>query len=177
MQRLYFLLVFCFSLSLWAQEQKDDDLKIGVLLSGGGARGLAHIGVLKEIEKAGIIIDYIAGTSMGAVIGGLYASGYSADQIEEIVLAFDLSDLITDNFPRRSKSFYEKEAAERYVLTIPFDKFKFQFPSSISKGVNLYDEFVQKLAHVQSVTDFNSNIFPFFCIHFDVPGKGFKINV
>lgn len=168
MQRLYFLLVFCFSLSLWAQEQKDDDLKIGVLLSGGGARGLAHIGVLKEIEKAGIIIDYIAGTSMGAVIGGLYASGYSADQIEEIVLAFDLNDLITDNFPRRSKSFYEKEAAERYVLTIPFDKFKFQFPSSISKGVNLYDEFVQKLAHVQSVTDFSQLPTPFFCMATDI---------
>jgi NTE family protein len=168
MQRFCFLLVFCFSLSLLAQEQKESDVKVGVLLSGGGARGLAHVGVLKEIEKAGIQIDYIAGTSMGAVIGGLYASGYSASQIEEIVLAFDLNELITDNFPRRSKSFFEKEAAERYALTIPFDDFKFQFPSSISKGVNLYDEFVKKLAHVHSVTDFSELPTPFFCMATDI---------
>lgn len=165
----FFLTFICFlTLPLLAQEQKQPDVKVGVLLSGGGARGLAHVGVLKEIEKAGIQIDYIAGTSMGAVIGGLYASGYSASQIEEIILSYDLNNLITDRFPRRSKSFYEKEDDERYALTIPFDDFKFRFPSSISKGINLYDELVKKLAHVRSITNFKQLPIPFFCMATDI---------
>ena len=77
-----------------------------MLLSGGGVKGLAHIGVLKEIESAGVRIDYIAGTSIGALIGGLYASGYSANEIEKLIISADLQNLITDEYPRRSKSFH-----------------------------------------------------------------------
>ncbi|WBX73763.1 patatin-like phospholipase family protein [Tenacibaculum pacificus] len=67
--------------------------KIGLVLSGGGAKGFAHIGVLKELEKAGVQVDYIGGTSMGAIIGGLYATGYSADQIEQIILKTDFNEI------------------------------------------------------------------------------------
>ena len=73
---LYFLIV---SSTLFSQKKQP---KVGLILSGGGAKGFAHIGILKEIDKAGIQLDYIGGTSMGAIIGGLYAAGYSANQIE-----------------------------------------------------------------------------------------------
>ena len=82
--------------------------KIGLVLSGGGAKGFAHIGVLKVLEEAGIKIDFIGGTSMGAVIGGLYASGYNATQIDSIVRVTNFDNLLIDYIPRTSKSFYEK---------------------------------------------------------------------
>ena len=153
---------------LKGQENENNDLKVGLLLSGGGAKGLAHIGVLKEIEAAGVRIDYVAGTSIGAVIGGLYASGYSANEIEELVLAADLQNLITDDHPRRSKSFHGKEDSERYVLTLPFYNYKFQFPSSISKGYNFYDQLVQLTSHVHDIDDFKKLPIPFFCMTTDL---------
>ena len=75
---------------------KGENLKVGLVLSGGGAKGLAHIGVLKEIEAAGIKIDYIGGTSMGAIIGGLYASGYNAHQLDSIFEAVNFDKLIQE---------------------------------------------------------------------------------
>jgi NTE family protein len=82
--------------------------KIGLVLSGGGAKGFAHTGVLKVLEKEGIPIDYIGGTSMGAVIGALYATGYSATQIDSIFKTTDFDALLSDYIPRNSKSFFEK---------------------------------------------------------------------
>ena len=76
------LLTYCllsFTVAIGAQQDKP---KVGLVLRGGGAKGYAHVGILKEIDKAGIKLDYIGGTSMGAIIGGLYATGYSANQIE-----------------------------------------------------------------------------------------------
>jgi NTE family protein len=88
---------------------QDKQPKVGLVLSGGGAKGFAHIGVLKEIDKAGIQIDYIGGTSMGAIIGGLYAAGFSAIQIETIVKETDFGSLLRDILPRSSSPFFEKE--------------------------------------------------------------------
>jgi NTE family protein len=98
--------------------------KIGLVLSGGGAKGLAHIGVLKVIDSLGIQVDYIAGTSMGAVVGGLYASGYNAHQLDSIFSSIDIDALLQDYTPRESKSFYEKRNDEIYALTLPFNNFK-----------------------------------------------------
>ena len=75
-------------------------LKVGVVLSGGGAKGMAHIGVLKVLEQNGIPIDYIVGTSMGSIIGGLYAIGYSPDQLDSLVRAQDWTTLLTDKTAR-----------------------------------------------------------------------------
>ena len=83
MKNKLFLLIYVIPMFLFAQQKQP---KVGLVLSGGGAKGFAHIAVLKEIDKAGIQLDYIGGTSMGAIIGGMYAAGYSADQIEKIIL-------------------------------------------------------------------------------------------
>ncbi|MGB5317061.1 MAG: patatin-like phospholipase family protein, partial [Robiginitalea sp.] len=144
------------------------DIKVGLVLSGGGAKGMAHIGVLKVIEEAGVRIDYIGGTSMGAIVGALYSSGYSATQLDSLFKSNDFSVLIQDELPRTAKPFYEKEAAERYALTLPFQKFKVSIPAALSGGQNIYNELVQALYHVKDISDFNELPIPFFCIATDV---------
>jgi NTE family protein len=145
-----------------------------LVLSGGGAKGLAHIGALKVIEKAGVSIDYIGGTSMGAIVGALYASGYSSSELDSIFRNTDFTSLIQDNLPRNAKTFYEKEDSERYALTLPFNKFKISFPPAISGGQNIYNELVRLLYHVKDIHDFNNLPIPFFAIATDIE-KGTEI--
>lgn len=160
---LSYLLILASSIS--AQEANGEErLKVGVVLSGGGAKGMAHIGVLKVIEEAEVTIDYIAGTSMGAIVASLYASGYSATELDSIFRNIDFSSLIQDNIPRNAKTFYEKEDSERYALTLPFDKFKVSTPQAFSGGQNVYNELVRLLYHVKDVKDFNDLPIPFLCI-------------
>ena len=154
------LLTFLSIFGGYAQEQP----KVGLVLSGGGAKGLAHIGALKVIEEAGVKIDFIGGTSMGAIVGALYASGYSAHELDSIFRTTNLSELIQDDVPRSAKAFYEKDDAERYALALPFDNFKVSFPQAISGGQNIYNEFVRLLYHVKDVSDFNQLPIPFLCI-------------
>ena len=89
-----------------------------------GAKGVAHIGVLKVLEEAGIPIDYIAGTSMGAIVGGLYSVGYNAAEIDSMVRLQDWSMLLSDRVKRSSLTFPEKENSERYVFSLPFGRSK-----------------------------------------------------
>ena len=157
------------SMAWFSTAQKvENNIKVGLVLSGGGAKGLAHIGALKIIEEAGVKIDYIGGTSMGAIVGALYASGYSATELDSIFKTIDFNTLIQDNLPRSAKTFYEKEDSERYVLTLPFDKFKISVPPAYSGGQNIYNELVRLLYHVKDVKDFNKLPIPFVCIATDV---------
>lgn len=142
--------------------------KIGLVLSGGGAKGFAHIGVLKVLEEAGIKIDFIGGTSMGAVVGGLYASGYNAAQIDSIVRVTNFDNLLIDYIPRSSKSFYEKRNDEMYAFILPFNKFKIEIPQSLSKGMFNYNLFNKLTLHVRHVRDFNQLSIPFLCMATDI---------
>lgn len=142
----------------------DTPPKVGLVLSGGGAKGLAHIGVLKVIEEAGVKVDYIGGTSMGAIVGALYASGYSAQELDSIFRVTDFTKLIQDNVPRGAKTFYEKEDSERYALTLPFTDFSVSFPQAISGGQNIFNELVRLLFHVKDVHDFKKLPIPFLCV-------------
>lgn len=148
--------------------QKNDDPKLGLVLSGGGAKGLAHIGALKVLEEAGVQIDYIGGSSMGAIIGGLYAAGYSASQLDSIFHATNFNILIQDDLPRSAKTFYEKEDTEKYALTLPFDDFQISFPSGLSKGQNIYNLMSRLTMHVSEVEDFSKLPIPFFCVAADI---------
>jgi NTE family protein len=159
------LLLFC---SVSAQEQDADRPKIGVVLSGGGAKGLAHIGVLKVLEDAGIKVDYIGGTSMGAIVGGLYASGYSANELDSIFNSLDADALIQDYTPRGSKNFFEKRNDELYALTLPFKDFKLGFPTAISKGLYNYTTINRLTDHVRHIRDFDCLPIPFVCIATDI---------
>ena len=175
--RGYFLLFYFLILSFSGWSQDDSRPKVGLVLSGGGAKGLAHIGALKVIEEAGIEIDYIGGTSMGAIVGALYASGYSAQQLDSIFYALDLTELIQDKVPRGAKTFYEKDDDERYALGLPFDGFKVSFPQAFSGGQNIYNELVRLLYHVKDVQDFSKLPIPFLCIATDVEsGEGILLD-
>ena len=161
------ILVFLWSFLGVSQTNENDqqkEVRVGLVLSGGGAKGLAHIGVLKVLEDAGVRVDYIAGTSMGAIVGALYASGYSADELTEIFKEANFDELIGDDFARKNKSFFERKDADKRALTLPFNKFKLAFPSGLSKGQNIYNYYVSKLDHVKDVNDFSQLPIPFFCV-------------
>jgi NTE family protein len=147
---------------------KNKKPKIGLVLSGGGAKGLAHIGVLKVIDSLGIKIDYIGGTSMGAIIGGLYASGYSATELDSIFKLVDADALLQDFTPRDSKTFYEKRNDEIYAVTLPFKNFKLSLPSALSKGFYNFNLLSRLTMHVSDIKDFKKLPIPFFCIATDV---------
>jgi NTE family protein len=165
---IFFLSSF-FSSTVVAQDNiKKTRPKIGLVLSGGGAKGFAHIGVLKVLEQAGVKIDYIAGTSMGAVVGGLYASGYSATQIDSIFYNTNFDELLQDYIPRSSKSFYEKRNDQMYAISLPFNKFKIGIPIAFSKGMYNYS-LLSKLTHkVRYVKDFSKLPIPFLCVATDI---------
>lgn len=157
-----------FALFSVAQDSENKDIKVGLVLSGGGAKGMAHIGAIKVLEEAGIRVDYIGGTSMGAIVGSLYAAGYTGDQLDSIFRATDFTNLIQDNLPRSAKTFYEKENSEKYAITLPFDNFKVSVPPAYSGGQNVYNELVKFLYPVRNINDFNDLPIPFVCIATDV---------
>lgn len=167
MKKLFLLLCLLVFGSVLAQEKKDKP-KIGVVLSGGGAKGLAHIGVLKVLEEAGVEISYIGGTSMGAIIGGLYAAGYSAKELDSIFNSLDPDAMLRDFTPRGSKNFFEKRNDELYALSLPFKNFKIGFPTAFSKGLYNYTTVNRLTDHVRYVRDFDKLPIPFVCIATDI---------
>jgi len=168
MKKFALLIFFLFTCSASFSQDTIKRPKIGLVLSGGGAKGFAHVGVLKVLEAAGIKIDYIGGTSMGAVIGGLYASGFNASQIDSIVRVTNFDNLLIDYIPRTSKSFYEKRNDELYALILPFDNFRIGAPQSLSKGIFNYNLFNELTFHVRHVRDFNQLPTPFLCMATDI---------
>ncbi len=164
-KKLILFLLFLTSLQGWSQE---DDPKVGLVLSGGGAKGLAHIGVLKVMEEAGVRVDYIGGTSMGAIIGALYSSGYTAHQLDSIFNETNFNILIQDELPRSAKTFYEKRDSEKYAITLPFDDFNVSFPSALSRGQNVYNLMSKLTLHLKDRQDFSKLPIPFFAVATDV---------
>lgn len=138
--------------------------KIGLVLSGGGAKGLAHIGVLKVIDSLGIKIDYIAGTSMGAIVGGLYASGYTGKQLDSLYKSLDIEALVQDNIPRKIKILTSKRNDDIYALTLPIKNFKIETPNAFSKGIYNFNFLSQATYHVRDIRDFKKLPIPFFCM-------------
>src|SRR2546428_9070220 len=108
--------------------------KIGVALSGGAARGLAHIGVLKVLEQAAGPVDVIAGTSMGSVVGGLYAVGDTAAQLDTIVRTEDWYRLLTDPVDRRDLAVDRKVTEDHYLVTLPIHRGGIKLPKSVVAG-------------------------------------------
>lgn len=101
---------------------------------------------------------------MGAIVGALYASGYTADQLDSLFHVVNFNILIQDDTPRRAKTFYEKEDSEKYALKLPFDKYRISFPSGLSKGQNIYNLISRLTLHLGDVDDFSELPIPFFCV-------------
>jgi len=108
--------------------------RIGLVLSGGGARGIAHVGVLKAFEKHNVPLDLIVGSSIGSIIGGLYCAGYSADELEQIVKEIGWDNLYQDETDREDLFLGQKKENDRYLLNVRFDDYKPYIPSSFTPG-------------------------------------------
>ncbi|PQJ80128.1 patatin-like phospholipase family protein [Polaribacter porphyrae] len=165
------LLFFIFLISMVSFSQQKQP-KIGLVLSGGGAKGFAHIAILKEIDKAGIQLDYIGGTSMGAIIGGLYAAGYSGLKIEKIVKETDFIKILRDQLPRSTSTFFEKEHGEKTKIALPVSKGKVGLPKGISRGQSVLNLLCELLDSTEDIDDFSKLPIPFFCIATDVETGG-----
>lgn len=149
--------------------------KVGLVLSGGGAKGAAHIGVIKYLEEAGIPIDYIAGTSMGSIVGGMYALGYSSDEILDIISDVDWDRLISNQVDRMKISYSNKYESRTQSITIPFSfgsdhnefqtrSFKNSLPTGIVSGDNLINLFNSLSVGYSDPIDFNDLPIPFLCV-------------
>ena len=139
--------------------------KVGLVLSGGGAKGMAHIGALKIIEEAGIPIDYVVGTSMGSIIGGLYAIGYTPEQMDTMVRKQDWSYLLSDRISRSEKNMAEREVDEKYVISVPFSKKAIQdVTGGLIKGQNIGNLFSELTLGYHDSINFNKLPIPFACV-------------
>lgn len=162
MKATFFLFLLCWFCSLQLFPQKSaDDVKVAVVLSGGGAKGLAHIGVLKALEDAGLYPDMITGTSMGAVIGGLYATGYSASEIEEIAKKMNWEELLSNQIPLSHVAFEEKTYYGRYVAELPVIKNKPKLPQGLIEGQKLHEELSRLTRSVHRIRNFDDLPIPY----------------
>ena len=155
--------------------QKGGRPKVGLVLSGGGAKGAAHIGVLKYIEEAGIPIDYIAGTSMGSIVGGMYALGYSSEEILNVINSVDWNRLISNDVDRKKISFQRKYEKSTQIVNVPFSfsessedaqvkSFSSSLPKGLVSGDNLLNLFNSLSVGYSDSLSFDDLPIPFICI-------------
>ncbi|POA17028.1 hypothetical protein C1886_24090 [Pseudomonas sp. FW300-N1A1] len=170
MRRLLSCLLLCL-MPLFVLAEQAPRPKIGLVLSGGAARGLAHIGVLKALEVQGIKIDAIAGTSMGAVIGGLYASGYKIDELEKLALGIDWQQALSDAPPRADIPFRRKQDDRDFLVKqqLSFrDDGSLGLPLGVIQGQNLTLLLESLLAHTSDTRDFDKLPIPFRAVATDI---------
>lgn len=168
MKKNFLLLLLCSFLFSFSQVKEGFKVpvnaKIGLSLSGGGAKGFAHIGALKVLDSLGVKVDYISGTSMGAIVGGLYASGYTGKEIEKIILNTDFYNIIANEKNRQETSFFNK-SIDKYLLTVPIVDGKVNVvPKAISTGQKNIYLLKELFKSVSNITDFSKLPIPFMCI-------------
>ena len=163
--------------------------KVGLVLSGGGAKGLYHIGVIRALEENGVAIDYVGGTSMGAIIGALYAAGYSPEEMVEIVRSGDIEQWLSGRMPDRYNHYFREVDTPQPLLTLRFDVERdkdstpgkrvgvrqrtVQLPSDIisSNQIDLALNRFFAPATVVCEGDFSRLMVPFFCVAADLKGR------
>lgn len=144
--------------------------KVAVVLSGGGAKGTAHVGALKVLERAGIPIDIITGTSMGSIVGGIYACGHRADELDSIIKAQDWTFVLSDREDLSHQSLREREKQKTYVISksLTFGKRTQSTGGGIIMGKNIGSLFDALTAPYHDSIDFNTLPIPFACVATDV---------
>ena len=162
-EKISFLLLILLFVSCFIS-QATPRKKVALVLSGGGAKGAAHVGALKVIENMGVPIDYIVGTSIGAIIGGLYSTGYSPEQLETLIKNSNWMDLLSDKISRNQIPFPYKSEADKYLFSLILG----QRNCGILKGHNISHLLEELTTDFEQVTDFNKLPIPFACIATDI---------
>lgn len=160
-------LIFLFPTAVYPQATGNETHrpKIALVLSGGGAKGFAHIGVLKILEEEGLPIDLIVGTSMGSLVGGIYSIGYNASELEELVKSLDWENTLTDEIPRAFHSKNDQLLKQRYIFSLPFSGHKkLSLPQGLVKGQNVLNIFCDLAGNVPENADFLKFPIPFACV-------------
>jgi len=175
MRRFPVIVVFFYSLACCftatAQQPQNHRPKIGLTLSGGGAKGLAHIGILKALDSAGLKVDYITGTSMGSIIGALYAIGYPADSIEKMARSINWDFILSNQAPLRTLFMEEKDEYNKYTVELPWVDHGFRLPTGVLQGQELWLKLSEMFFPVYNQKDFSKFCTPYKCIGTDV-GNG-----
>lgn len=169
MKKLWLILVavlMCGTLNAENEQTRSERKKVGVVLSGGGAKGMAHIGVLKVLEEAGIPVDVITGTSMGSIVGGLYAIGYNANSLDSIVRMQDWSYVITDKENMRNQSIDDRKKQNTYIISTGMAIGKrAENAGGLIKGKNLAELFQRLCTGYTDSLDFSKDLrIPFACV-------------
>ncbi|NIS38034.1 BamA/TamA family outer membrane protein, partial [Candidatus Saccharibacteria bacterium] len=148
----------------------DNEVKVALVLSGGGARGLSHIGVLKALEEHSLPLDLIVGTSIGSIVGGFYAAGFSADEIAVIAKKIDWNTIFTDESSRTHLFVSQKSIPRRHLLQFRLDGVIPIIPSSISHGQKVFQALYNRLvkASFQAANDFDNLKIPFRAVATDL---------
>lgn len=170
MKRIILLLIVClFSSSIvFAQSAKKKKRpKIGLVLAGGGAKGLAEVGVIKVLEEAGIRPDYITGTSIGSIVGGLYASGYSVDDLYELAREVDWNYYFNDDISRTYSPMIERDDQDKYLLSFPIENKKVKLPRGVVTGKKISLLLSRLTINAHGYTDFDKLPIPFRCVATD----------
>ncbi len=165
---LFFLFLTFLNLFPAIAQQTLQRPKVGLVLSGGGAKGLAHIGVLRSMEKAGLTPDYITGTSMGSIVGGLYAIGYSADEIDSIVATVNWDEVLTNEIPLSNIAIEEKKYYGRYIAELPIEGVKVGLPKGLIEGQKLTELLTRLTRPAHGINDFHKLPIPYACVAADI---------
>ena len=142
--------------------------RIGLALSGGGAKGLAHIGVLKVLDEAGVRVDCISGTSMGSVVGAFYAMGYTGAEIESLLANLDWNSLLYDTRERSQLTMLQKQFDSRYTVSFPITEGAVELPAGIIPGQNMELLISRLTAPAHHIRDFADLPAKFVCIATDI---------
>ncbi len=167
-----------YSISLpgsWAQTedhlQTENSLKVGLVLSGGGAKGMAHVGALQILDSLGIPIHFVGGTSMGAIVGGMYSLGYSTDMIANEIKQADWDDLLSDKPKREELSIFLKKKSDRYFLNLDIEENQIQIPGGVNNGHKILNYLSRLTQAHHARQSFDSFQRPFLLTTTDL-GKG-----
>ncbi|PXW17711.1 NTE family protein [Chryseobacterium sp. CBTAP 102] len=182
MKKILIFLAIAFSLIIKSQQKNDSlnialqnvtkDTQFGLALSGGGAKGFAHIGILKMIDSLGIKVDYITGTSMGGILGGLYAMGYNADQLKNTIYKMDWNRILSNKIPYNKVNISEKDEYDKYILEFPVVKGFPTLPSSYIEGQYMGEVLNTLTFNAKHINDFSKLRIPVQLTSSDIENGG-----
>ena len=161
------LIIFLFATAVTAQDIVQRP-RVGLVLSGGGAHGIAHVGVLKVMEEAGLRPDIITGTSMGSIIGGFYSLGYSADSLKKILKIMDWDLILSNKIPQDKIIFLEKDHFDNSVISLPLLFRKVKLPSGLISGQQIENYLSFYAWPAADINDFSRLPIPFMCVGVDL---------
>ncbi len=183
LRTILILLLFNFMLISYSHpetkegDEKSGRPKVGLVLSGGGAKGFAYIGLFRVLQEVGLKIDYIGGTSIGSIMAAMYASGYSPDEMEKIIRGQNWDKVIKDEIPRKYIAYEEKEFLENSIISFAYKRRKINLQSSLYKGQQVNLLLNRFLSKDFEITDFNNLNTPFICVGTDLlTGEAITLN-